>query len=144
MEAFGGKEAVERSKTNAHTDIHSNEKRHFTTQRGSTSISQTHLCHPVFPHSIKNISKGWFSAHFSQSLLLEEQPSEILIYDVACLIILLQGQVKYSYLLTKGCNCNCNSEYILISCCLKTSIFFQYFILDLCDKINLNIDNIIN
>lgn len=63
---LGGKEAVERSKTNSHTDIHSNEKRHFTTHRGSTSISQTHLCHPVLPRSVKNKAEGWFSARFSQ------------------------------------------------------------------------------
>lgn len=43
--------------TNAHTDIHSNERRHFTPQRGTTSISQTHFCHPVFLCSHKNISK---------------------------------------------------------------------------------------
>lgn len=52
---------TERRIANAHTDIHSNEKRHFTTQRGSTFISQTHLCHPVFPYTIKNISKVCFS-----------------------------------------------------------------------------------
>lgn len=50
---------LERSIANAHTDIHSNERRHFTPQRGTTSISQALFCHPVFLCSHKNISKAY-------------------------------------------------------------------------------------
>lgn len=70
---------LERSIANAHTDSHSNERRHFTPQRSTTSISQTSFCHPVYLYSHKNISKVCIIVQVRTEILFPRRTDEIML-----------------------------------------------------------------